>query len=117
MPIYEYRCNACRRRFSALVGVVAAQGPVSCRRCGSSDITRLISRFARLRSEDDILDSLADSADLSDVDENDPASVSRWMKRMGSALGEDLGDDFEAALEEEMAGETPADEPAEALPD
>lgn len=117
MPIYEYRCNACRRRFSALVGVVAASGPITCRRCGAADVTRLISRFARLRSEDDVLDSLADSADLSDVDENDPASVSRWMKRMGSALGEDLGDDFEAALEEEMAGETPADEPAEALPD
>jgi putative FmdB family regulatory protein len=101
MPVYEYRCNACRRRFSVLVGVVASSGDLACKRCGAADVTRLISRFARIRSEDDVLDSLADNADMSDIDENDPASVARWMKRMGSELGDEMGDDFEAALEEE----------------
>jgi len=38
------------------------------------------------------------------VDENDPASVARAMKKMGQAMGEDFGDDIEAAMDEEMAG-------------
>lgn len=103
MPVYEYRCRSCRRRFSALVGVVASAAAPACPRCGSAEADRLVSRFNRVRSEDDVLDSLADSAELGDVDENDPASVSRWMKRMGSEMGEDFGDDFEQALEEEMS--------------
>jgi putative FmdB family regulatory protein len=117
MPIYEYRCHACRRRFSALVGVVANPRPIACTHCGSAEATRLVSRFARVRSEDDILDNLADSAEMGNVDENDPASVARWMKHMGDEMGEDFGDDFEEALEEEMAsgGEGEASMPADDL--
>lgn len=104
MPIYEYRCQACRRKFSALVGVVANEKPIACPRCGSTESARVMSRFARVRSEDEVLDSLADSADLSGVDENDPASVARFMKQMGDEMGEDFEEDFEAAMAEESAG-------------
>lgn len=103
MPLYEYRCLSCRRKFTALIGVVAVEKPLACTHCGTTSVQRLVSRFARVRSEDDVLDDLADSAELGDVDENDPASVARWMKKMGSEMGEDFGDDFEEALEEEMA--------------
>ena len=41
--------------------------------------------------------------DAGDVDENDPGSVARFMKKMGSEMGEDFGDDFEEAMAEEMA--------------
>jgi hypothetical protein len=67
-----------------------------------------MSRFARVRSEDDRLDSLADPSSLGDLDENDPKSVARWAKKMGKELGEDVGEDFdqmmEEAMEEEAAG-------------
>jgi hypothetical protein len=67
-----------------------------------------MSRFARVRSEDDRLDSLADPSSLGDLDENDPKSVARWAKKMGKELGEDVGEDFdqmmEEAVEEEAAG-------------
>jgi putative FmdB family regulatory protein len=105
MPIYEYRCQSCRRKFSALVGVVADEKPIACPRCGSADSARVMSRFARVRSEDEVLDSLADSADLAGVDENDPASVARFMKQMGDEMGEDFGDDFEEAMADEMSNE------------
>jgi hypothetical protein len=42
-------------------------------------------------------------ASLSDLDENDPASVARFMKKMGREFGDDLGDDFESAMDEAMA--------------
>jgi hypothetical protein len=71
-------------------------------------MTRLISRVARVRSEESRLESLADPSKLGGLDENDPASMARWMKRMGKEMGEDLGEDVDSmvdqAMEEEMAG-------------
>jgi hypothetical protein len=71
-----------------------------------------MSRFATVRSEEDRLDSLADPSAMGDVDENDPKSVARWMKKMGSEMGEDLGDDWGDSIDEAMeeeAGETPSE--------
>jgi hypothetical protein len=67
-----------------------------------------MSRFATIRSEEDRLDSLADPSSLGDLNEDDPASVARWMKKMGSEMGEDLGDDVEEALEEETSADSEA---------
>ncbi len=62
-----------------------------------------MSRFVTVKSEDARLESLADSASLGDLDENDPASVARLMKKMGQEFGDDLGDDFDSAVDEAMA--------------
>jgi hypothetical protein len=67
-----------------------------------------MSRFATIRSEEDRLDSLADPSSLGDLNEDDPRSVARWMKKMGSEMGEDLGDDVEEALEEETSVDSEA---------
>ena len=37
---------------------------------------------------------------LGDLDENDPKSVARWMKKMGKEMGEDFGDDLDQAVRE-----------------
>jgi putative FmdB family regulatory protein len=99
MPIYEYRCNACRRRFSVLVGVIAEDDPLQCPRCGGTDVTRLISRFARLRNEDDIIDDMLDPDKIGDPE--DPKTMRRWVKQMGKELGEDFTDEFDEILAEE----------------
>ena len=62
-----------------------------------------MSRFATVKSEDARLESLADSSSFGDVDENDPASVARFMKKMGKEFGDEMGDDFEAAVDEAMS--------------
>lgn len=108
MPIYEYHCQDCRRRVSIFVRSISNPGTPICPRCGGHDLERLMSRFARVRSEDDRLDALADPGSFGDLDENDPKSVARWAKKMGKELGEDLGEDFdqmmEEAVEEEATG-------------
>jgi len=102
MPIYEYECQGCRRRISLLIRTVqAAQGP-RCPRCGSAELSRLMSRFATVKSEDARLDSLADPSSLGDLDENDPRSVAQFVKKMGHEMGEDLGEDLDAAMDEAM---------------
>lgn len=103
MPIYEYECRDCRRIVSLLVLRPSAAPAPACPRCGGAALTRVMSRFATVKSEEARLESLADSPALGDLDENDPASVARFMKRMGRELGEDLGDDFEEAVDEAMA--------------
>jgi putative FmdB family regulatory protein len=111
MPIFEYRCAGCRRKFSLLVGVVAGASEARCPACGSEELQKLISRFAFARSEDDLLDDLADPSKIGDVE--DPRQMVQWMKRMGKEMGEDLGDDFdelvEEAAREEAEGEPEAD--------
>ena len=44
------------------------------------------------------MEALANTSDLGDLDENDPKSMARFMKKMGREMGEDLGDDFEEAI-------------------
>jgi len=103
MPIYEYECADCRRRVSLLIRSAAAAAAPACPRCGGVALTRVMSRFVTVKSEEARLESLADSAALGDLDENDPASVARLMKTMGREFGDDLGDDFESAVDEVMA--------------
>jgi putative FmdB family regulatory protein len=103
MPIYEYDCADCRRPVSLLVLRPSAAPPPTCPRCGSTSLSRLMSRFVTVKSEEARLDALADSSSLGDLDENDPGSVARFMKKMGREFGDDLGDDFGTAVDEAMA--------------
>jgi hypothetical protein len=54
------------------------------------------------------MESLADPSKWGDLDERDPKSMAKWMKRMGKELGEDMGDadGLNEALEEEMASKS-----------
>lgn len=62
------------------------------------------------------MDALADTNMLGDLDENDPRSMARWMKRMSREMGEDLGDEFHEVVERLEAGENP-EEIENAMPD
>ncbi len=60
------------------------------------------------------MESLADPTSLSGLDENDPGSVARWMKKMGKEMGEDFGgeeiDQIAEEAAQEAAGGTAADD-------
>ena|SRR5207253_4133803 len=110
MPIYEYRCGACKRKVTVLTLRASETVDPVCDRCGSRDLTRLMSRFAMVRSEDSRLDDLADPSSLSGLDENDPKSMARWMRKMGKELGEDAGDFDEMVDELEAGGDAEDDD-------
>jgi len=103
VPIYEYECDGCRRRVSLLIRTASAAESPRCPRCGSAALSRLMSRFVTVKSEDARLDSLSDPASFGDLDENDPRSVAQFVKKMGHEMGEDLGEDLDAAMDEAMA--------------
>jgi hypothetical protein len=78
----------------------------TCRHCGSRKLRRLMSRFATPRSEEARLESMADPSNLGDIDENDPKSVARMMRKMGREFGDELGgEEFDEAIDEIERGE------------
>ncbi len=50
MPMYEYRCERCEERFEQLVPLRAEHPPVTCPRCGTQEIRKLLSTFATTES-------------------------------------------------------------------
>ncbi len=105
MPIYEYECAKCHRRTSVLTTRVSERVEPVCRHCGSRKLSRLMSRFAMPKSEDQRMEALADPANFGDLDENDPRSVARAMRRMGKEMGEEFSaEDFDEAVEEMESG-------------
>jgi putative FmdB family regulatory protein len=50
MPIFEYGCDKCGRRSSALLSSWTAADP-PCAHCGSRRVRRLVSTFAAPRSD------------------------------------------------------------------
>ena|SRR5437867_9515160 len=100
MPIYEYRCLKCRRKMTFLVLSSTASFSPTCKFCQSSDLEQLFSRFAMPKSEESRIESLADPSSFAGLDENDPGSVARWMKKMGKEMGEDMGEDIDQIAEE-----------------
>lgn len=76
-----------------------------CEHCGSSEMDRMMSRFAVARSDESRLDSLSDPAGLSGLDENDPRSMARWMRKMGKQLGDEMsGPEFDEMVDELESG-------------
>jgi putative FmdB family regulatory protein len=51
MPIYEYRCEECGKRSSALLGSFSSPDP-ACPHCGKRALHRLVSTFATVSSSD-----------------------------------------------------------------
>jgi putative FmdB family regulatory protein len=112
MPVYEYRCAACRRRSSQFFRTFAAVATPACPHCGAppEQMTKLISRVAVMKSEESRLDDLADPSMFADVDENDPRSVARWARKLGQQLGDDLPEDYGEMVDQLESGDLPDEE-------
>jgi putative FmdB family regulatory protein len=115
MPIYEYRCEDCRKQMSVFIRSITNPPVVACRFCQSPRVIRLISRIVTPKSEESRLESLGDPDTLGGLDEQDPKSMSRWMKNAAGEMGEDLSDDMIDEMESES--DASAGGPDESLPD
>ena len=102
MPVFEYRCASCGRRFSALVGMTAGVDEVRCSHCGSPEASKLVSRPGRYRTEDDRIDEVAGKLETMG-DDASPSLVRERMREVGKALDEDASDEFEEMFETDQA--------------
>lgn len=108
MPFYEYTCLDCRRR-ARLFFTYSEYGQVEpvCPHCQSTQLKRRIGRVALGKSEDARMDSMLDDSALAGLDENDPRSLGRFMRKMSQEMGEDLGDEFGEVVDRLESGESP----------
>jgi len=102
VPIYEFECPKCQKRYSALVGMTADPAETRCPRCKIQG-KRLVSRFSRGRGEDARIDELADQVEIMGEPEH-AGQMRRLMRDMGKAMDEDLSDEMEAMLEADLEG-------------
>lgn len=63
MPIYEYRCNACGKKFDCLTTRISEKVTVECPACKSGDASKLVSRVRYAAGPRE--DALADKAEKS----------------------------------------------------
>ncbi|NQT48140.1 MAG: zinc ribbon domain-containing protein [Chloroflexi bacterium] len=105
MPIYEYRCNECRRKVSIFVRGFSGTPEVVCDRCGGKDLTRLFSTFARVKTDKDVYDDvLGDTQLVNRMMANDPSALVEWSRRMeGSESSNDS--EYSEAIERMERGE------------
>jgi putative FmdB family regulatory protein len=103
MPIYEYRCQECRQVSSFLILNWRDPFVPVCKRCGSHSLERVLSRVHVRLSEETRLERLADPSAWAGVDENDPKSVAKVLKKMGQEMGEDFPGEVDEMVEEAMS--------------
>ncbi len=103
MPIYEYYCDTCKKISSFLLLRVTEEIEPFCKTCKTKNVRRILSRVSVLKGEEKRMESLLDPSKLSGLDENDPRSVEKLMRRMGRELGDELGEGFEQEMEEALA--------------
>ncbi len=108
MPIYEYRCNNCRRRVEVFVQGFSSPPNPTCTRCGSKNLDRIFSKFAVRRSKSDKSvydDILSDSKLTRGLMRNDPRALAEWSRKMSRAADEDSTPETEELMDRMEAGE------------
>ena len=110
MPIYEYRCDDCRRVTSIFVRSAGASVTERCEHCGSPRVARLISRVARLRTEGDVLDEYGSPGiDARPEDAyRDPRQIGRWLEKRFEEYGIDVPEETRAMIDSAREGELPS---------
>jgi putative FmdB family regulatory protein len=69
MPLYEYFCLNCNKRSTLLVLNLANQATAACSHCLSTQVERILSRFASPKSEDARLDASLDLNNLTGLND------------------------------------------------
>lgn len=109
MPVYQYRCLNCKKRFEVFVSYKEyGTKSILCPHCNSSEVQRRIGRIRVAKSEESRMDSLTDPSGLEGI-ENDPRALGKMMRKMGNEMGEDVGPEFDEVVDRLEAGQSPED--------
>lgn len=92
MPVYEYRCKDCGRKFGKLRSVSQRNAPLQCPVCGA-EAEPVISMFRPYKSQTEMIDML--DKKFRSIDMNDPGSMKAAVKEMGGYLSDEASSDKE----------------------
>jgi putative FmdB family regulatory protein len=106
MPVYEYRCNDCNRKVTVYIRGFTETPDVVCKDCGSTNLSRLMSRVVVHKTYMDVYeDILTDRELVSGMMNNDPRAMAKWSQKMEGAAGEDITPEYREMMGRMEAGE------------
>lgn len=109
MPIYQYRCLNCKKRFEVFLSYKDyGEKSVQCPHCTSNNIQRRIGRIRVAKSEESRMDALTDPSGLEGL-ENDPRALGKMMRKMGNEMGEEVPPEYDEVVDRLEAGQSPED--------
>jgi len=104
MPIFEYECKKCQAINGFLILKKEDAARVVCKRCGSKDMSQIISRVAYHRSENDRLSEFDTRKSRGEEFYKDSRNIGLWAKKRAKELGADLGPKFDEIVESARTG-------------
>lgn len=104
MPIYEYRCNQCKREFSQLFLKPKEVYQVRCKFCNSINIKKLLSSFSVHQTEESRLANFDKSKPRGEDFYKDSRNIGLWAKKRMKELGVDLGPKMDEIVEKGRTG-------------
>ncbi len=108
MPIYEYQCEKCNKISSFLVRNVASHKPPACPKCGHPKMSKTLSRFSSASgSKSTGSGEKSDLPDVAGLDEKDPRSMGRMMRKMAEETGEAMPPEMDEMCRRLESGEDP----------
>jgi putative FmdB family regulatory protein len=108
MPYYEFLCTACKKPIRLFLTYAEYDDSrPACPSCQGAQLKRRISRVALAKSEDARMETMMDDTALAGLDEEDPKSLGRFMRKMSNEMGEDMGGEFEEVVDRLEKGESP----------
>ncbi len=108
MPIYEYRCNDCRKLTNVFVRSANTPPQPVCDHCQGTSLERAMSRFAYHRSEQTIIDDYGSPGlDARPEDYKDPRQIGRWVEQRFDDYGMELPPEARDMIDAAREGEFP----------
>ncbi|MDA1061488.1 MAG: zinc ribbon domain-containing protein [Chloroflexi bacterium] len=107
MPIYEYRCAACSGLTSVFLRSMSQEPPDDqrCEDCGSAELGRVMSKVARLKTGQDVIDEHGTPGAGGAY--RDPRQIGRWVEDRFADYGMDLPDETRQMIDAARDGELP----------
>ncbi len=100
MPIYEYRCNVCGKKFDCVTTRVSEKARVECPGCASADATKLVSRVRYAAGpRQDALASNAEASLLRSMGGNVSDSVRKEIKQLADTASKRGKRRFESMMD------------------
>ncbi len=106
MPIYEYTCGDCGRLTSVFTKSIGAKAKAKCTHCGSTKLSRALSRFAYHKTEQQVLEQYGSEPRRLE-DYKDPRQIGRWAERKFDEYGMEMPDEARQMIDAAREGELP----------
>jgi putative FmdB family regulatory protein len=104
MPIYEFRCNRCKKEFSQLFVNIKDANKIRCKFCNSRDLVKLLSSFSVHQTEESRLANFDTSKRRGDDFYQDSRNIGLWSKKRMKEMGIDLGPKMDEIVERGRTG-------------